>query len=49
MTDEALKTVYLGSRNPRLHTDEVLTALSASAATDENARKAMAQLKKLAG
>ncbi len=46
---QKLKTEYLGSRNPRLHTDEVLIALSASAAKDENARKAMAQLKKLAG
>ncbi|MFR9871057.1 DUF1846 domain-containing protein, partial [Corynebacterium striatum] len=46
---QKLKTEYLGSRNPRLHTDEVLIALSASAAKDENSRKAMAQLKKLAG
>ncbi len=36
-----LKTQYLGNQNPRLHTDEVLVALSVSAANDENARKAM--------
>lgn len=36
-----LKVQYLGSQNPRLHTDEVLVALCVSAATDENAKKAM--------
>lgn len=36
-----LKVNYLGNRNPRLHTDEVLVALSVSAAEDENARKAL--------
>ena len=30
---QTLKTAYLGSVNPRLHTDEVLIALSVSAAT----------------
>ena len=44
-----LKTGYLGSKNPRLHTDEVLIALSMSAATDETAKKALAQLPKLRG
>lgn len=44
---QTLKTQYLGSHNPRLHTDEVLIALSVSAATDENAQKALAQLPKL--
>ena len=44
-----LKTNYLGSKNPRLHTDEVLIALSVSAATDPIAQKAMAQLPKLDG
>jgi len=44
-----LKTGYLGSRNPRLHTDEVLIALSTCAATDENARIALEQLPKLHG
>lgn len=46
---QALKTNYLGSRNPRLHTDEVLIALSASAAFDETAQKALEQLPKLRG
>ena len=40
---------YLGSTNPRLHTDEVLIALSTCAATDENARRALEQLPKLRG
>ena len=31
----------MGNRNPRLHTDEVLIALAISAATDENAARAM--------
>lgn len=43
-----LKTEHLGSRNPRLHTDEVLIALSVSAGTSQDARNAMAQLKNLA-
>ena len=46
---QVLKTGYLGSKNPRLHTDEVLIALSMSAATDETAKKALAQLPKLRG
>ena len=46
---QTLKTNYLGSKNPRLHTDEVLIALSVSAATDPSAQKAMAQLPKLDG
>ena len=44
-----LKTNYLGSRNPRLHTDEVLIALSISAASNADAKKAMEQLPKLRG
>jgi len=44
-----LKVDHLGNRNPRLHTDEVLIALSISAATDPNAEKAMEQLDKLRG
>ena len=44
-----LKTQYLGSRNPRLHTDEVLIALSVSAATNKEAKLAMEQLPKLKG
>ncbi len=46
---QGLKTRYLGSRNPRLHTDEVLIALSMCAATDQNARIALDQLPKLRG
>lgn len=36
---QKLKTAYLGSKNPRLHTDEVLIALSSSAATSDVAKK----------
>jgi len=46
---QKLKTQYLGSKNPRLHTDEVLIALSVSAATDEVAQLALEQLPKLKG
>ena len=44
-----LKVDHFGNRNPRLHTDEVLIALSISAATDPTAEKAMEQLYKLRG
>jgi len=44
-----LKVDHLGNRNPRLHTDEVLIALSISAATDPVAEKAMEQLSLLRG
>lgn len=46
---QTLKTQHLGSRNPRLHTDEVLIALSVSAAASDEARRALAELKNLAG
>lgn len=46
---QKLKTQYLGSKNPRLHTDEVLIALSVSAATDPTAQLALDQLPKLKG
>lgn len=46
---QTLKTEHLGSRNPRLHTDEVLIALSVSADTDEYARRALEQLKNIRG
>ena len=46
---QKLKINYLGSKNPRLHTDEVLIALSMCAATDANAQKALDQLSKLKG
>ena len=44
-----LKVNYLGNRNPRLHTDETLIALSISAATNPMAEHAMQQLSKLRG
>ena len=46
---QKLKTTHLGSVNPRLHTDEILVALSICAATNPTAELAMAQLKKLRG
>ncbi len=46
---QLLKIQYLGSRNPRLHTDEVLIALSATAADNKDAALALAQLPKLRG
>ena len=46
---QKLKTLYQGSKNPRLHTDEVLIALSVSAATDPSAKLALDQLPKLRG
>lgn len=46
---QKLKVVYLGSQNPRLHTDEVLIALSACAPNDTNAQIALEQLAKLKG
>ena len=44
-----LKLEHMGNKNPRLHTDEVLVALSICAVEDELAECAMAQLEKLAG
>lgn len=46
---QELKIRYLGSKNPRLHTDETLIALSISAANSEHARQALMQLPKLKG
>ncbi|MDU0968125.1 MAG: DUF1846 domain-containing protein [Actinomycetaceae bacterium] len=46
---QTLKIEHLGSRNPRLHTDEVLIALSVSAGTDPNARAALDHLRDLRG
>lgn len=46
---QKLKTDYLGAKNPRLHTDEVLIALSVTAASDDMAKLAMQQLPKLSG
>ena len=42
-----LKVNHLGNHNPRLHTDEVLVALSICAATNPTAELAMQQLEKL--
>ena len=44
-----LKVAHLGNRNPRLHTDEVLIALSICAATNPTAEMAMEQLNSLRG
>ena len=46
---QELKTKYLGSKNPRLHTDETLIALSVSAASNPEARQALEQLRSLKG
>ena len=43
------KTEYLGGNNPRLHTDEVLVALSVLSSQDQNCQKALEQLPKLQG
>ena len=43
-----LKVEHLGNHNPRLHTDEVLVALSICAVSDPTAEIAMQQLEKLA-
>lgn len=44
-----LKTKVLGNHNPRLHSDEILIALSISAATNPTAELALRQLPKLRG
>ena len=44
-----LKTQQLGSRNPRLHPDETLIALSITSATSEVAARVLAGLPKLRG
>ena len=46
---QRLKTGYLGNKNPRLHTDEVLMALTISAATNPAAELALKQLGRLRG
>ena len=43
------KIDYLRGTNPRLHTDEVLVAISVLSQHDENCRKALEQLPKLRG
>lgn len=44
-----LKINHLGNKNPRLHTDEILLALSICAVTDEKAKAALDQLGNLCG
>ena len=44
---QQLKVKHMGSVNPRLHTDEVLMALSICAVNDPEAQKAIQQLDKL--
>lgn len=44
-----LKVTFLGCKNPRLHVEEVLIALSVSAANNQDAAKALSMLPKLAG
>ena len=46
---QRLKTDCLGNRNPRLHMDETLIALSICAATDPNAELALQQIPRLKG
>ncbi len=46
---QELKVNHMGGRNPRLHTDEILIALSICAATNPTAALAMQQLPKLSG
>ena len=46
---QTLKTKHLGNNNPRLHTDEILIALSICAATNPMAELALQQLPKLSG
>ena len=43
------KTAYLQGHNPRLHTDEVLVALSVLSTTDDNCRRALECLPQLRG
>ena len=43
------KVEYLGGNTPRLHTDEVLVALSALSQHDDNCRRALTQLPELRG
>ncbi|QQK08970.1 DUF1846 domain-containing protein [Miniphocaeibacter halophilus] len=46
---QKLKTKYLGGKNPRLHIDETLIALSISAASNPVAQLALDQIPKLKG
>ena len=46
---QKLKTDIMGNHNPRLHTDEILIALSICAVTNDTAKKALAQTQNLQG
>ncbi len=46
---QTVKVAYLGSANPRLHSDEVLIALASSANLEPKAAKALEQLASLKG
>jgi uncharacterized protein (UPF0371 family) len=46
---QTTKVTYLHGRNPRLHTDEVLVAISMMSLIDENCKLALEQLPNLAG
>lgn len=46
---QKLKVLYLGGKNPRLHTDEALIALTLAACNDDNAKRALEQLPSLRG
>ena len=46
---QALKVNFLGGKNPRLHSDEVLIALALTSVSSENAERAMEQIPKLRG
>ena len=46
---QSLKTNHLGSKNPRIHMDETLIALSICAANDAVAKKALEGISKLKG
>ena len=46
---QKLKTDIMGNHNPRLHTDEILIALSICAVTSDVAKKALGQAEKLKG
>ena len=46
---QKMKVSFLHGNNPRLHTDEVLVAISMLSSTEENCKKAIAQLPMLKG
>ena len=46
---QKLKTKVMKNQNPRMHVDEVLIALSVSAESDDNAKRALEQVPNLKG